>query len=103
MSIGKSKAKVYMEKSTGVTFQDVAGIDEAKAELQEVVHFLKHPDMYRRLGAHLPKGVLLVGPPGHRQNIAGPRRCGGSRRAILQHQRLEFRGDVRWRWSGTGT
>src|SRR6266545_4288257 len=64
MSIGKSKAKVYMEKSTGLTFQDVAGIDEAKAELQEVVHFLKHPDMYRRLGAHLPKGVLMVGPPG---------------------------------------
>jgi cell division protease FtsH len=64
MSIGKSKAKVYMEKSTGVTFQDVAGIDEAKAELQEVVHFLKTPDLYRRLGAHLPKGVLLVGPPG---------------------------------------
>jgi len=64
MSIGKSKAKVYMEKSTGVTFQDVAGIDEAKAELQEVVHFLKTPDLYRHLGAHLPKGVLLVGPPG---------------------------------------
>ncbi|HEY5749052.1 MAG TPA: ATP-dependent metallopeptidase FtsH/Yme1/Tma family protein, partial [Chryseolinea sp.] len=64
MSIGKSKAKVYMEKSTGVTFKDVAGIDEARAELQEVVHFLKNPDMYRRLGAHLPKGVLLVGPPG---------------------------------------
>jgi cell division protease FtsH len=64
MSIGKSKAKVYMEKSTGVTFQDVAGIDEAKAELQEVVQFLKTPDLYRRLGAHLPKGVLLVGPPG---------------------------------------
>jgi len=60
MSIGKSKAKVYMEKSTGVTFQDVAGIDEAKAELQEVVHFLKTPDLYRHLGAHLPKGVLLV-------------------------------------------
>jgi cell division protease FtsH len=64
MSIGKSKAKVYMEKSTGVTFQDVAGIDEAKAELQEVVQFLKTPELYRRLGAHLPKGVLLVGPPG---------------------------------------
>ena len=53
-----------MEKSTGVTFKDVAGIDEARAELQEVVHFLKNPDMYRRLGARLPKGVLLVGPPG---------------------------------------
>jgi cell division protease FtsH len=64
MSIGKSKAKVYMEKSTGVTFKDVAGIDEAKAELQEVVQFLKRPELYRRLGARLPKGVLLVGPPG---------------------------------------
>jgi cell division protease FtsH len=64
MSIGKSKAKVFMEKSTGVTFSDVAGIDEAKAELQEVVQFLQHPEMYRRLGARLPKGVLLVGPPG---------------------------------------
>ncbi len=64
MSIGKSKAKVYMEKSTGVTFKDIAGIDEAKEELQEVVHFLRHPEVYRRLGGHLPKGVLLVGPPG---------------------------------------
>ena len=64
MSIGKSKAKVYMEKSTGVTFKDIAGIDEAKEELQEVVHFLQHPEAYRRLGGHLPKGVLLVGPPG---------------------------------------
>ena len=64
MSIGKSKAKVFMEKGTGVTFKNVAGIDEAKAELQEVVQFLQNPEMYQRLGAHLPKGVLLVGPPG---------------------------------------
>lgn len=64
MSIGKSKAKVYMEKDTRVTFDDVAGVDEAKAELQEVVDFLRDPDKYSRLGAHIPKGVLLVGPPG---------------------------------------
>ncbi|MCK7544392.1 ATP-dependent zinc metalloprotease FtsH [Marinobacter bryozoorum] len=64
MSIGKSKAKVYMEKDTKVTFDDVAGVDEAKAELQEVVDFLRDPDKYSRLGAHIPKGVLLVGPPG---------------------------------------
>jgi cell division protease FtsH len=64
MSIGKSKAKVFMEKSTGATFKDIAGIDEAKAELQEVVQFLQNPERYQRLGAHLPKGVLLVGPPG---------------------------------------
>jgi len=64
MTIGKSKAKVYMEKSTGVTFDDVAGIDEARAELMEIVDFLKQPERYRRLGGKIPKGVLLVGAPG---------------------------------------
>ncbi len=64
MSIGKSRAKVYVESNTGVTFADVAGVDEAKAELAEVVDFLKHPQEYSRLGARIPKGVLLVGPPG---------------------------------------
>ncbi|MFN3883334.1 MAG: ATP-dependent zinc metalloprotease FtsH [Rhodocyclaceae bacterium] len=64
MTIGKSRAKVYVEKDTGVTFNDVAGVDEAKAELREVVDFLKNPREYGRLGARIPKGVLLVGPPG---------------------------------------
>lgn len=64
MSIGKSKAKIYVEADTGVTFEDVAGVDEAKAELYEVVDFLKDPTGYGRLGARMPKGVLLVGPPG---------------------------------------
>jgi cell division protease FtsH len=64
MNVGKSKAKVYVEKNTGVTFNDVAGVDEAKAELQEIVSFLKDRDKYGRLGARIPKGVLLVGPPG---------------------------------------
>ncbi|MGV0960633.1 MAG: ATP-dependent zinc metalloprotease FtsH [Limnohabitans sp.] len=64
MSIGKSRAKVYVVQDTGVTFADVAGVDEAKAELIEVVDFLKHPEDYARLGAHIPRGVLLVGPPG---------------------------------------
>jgi cell division protease FtsH len=64
MAIGKSKAKIYVEKDTKVTFADVAGVDEAKDELKEVVSFLKDPRSYGRLGAHVPKGVLLVGPPG---------------------------------------
>ena len=64
MSVGKSRAKVYVEKQTGVTFADVAGVDEAKEELREIVEFLKDPRKYGRLGAHIPKGVLLVGPPG---------------------------------------
>ena len=64
MEIGKSKAKVYMEKQTGVTFADVAGIDEAREELTQVVDFLKNPERYRRLGGNIPKGVLIVGAPG---------------------------------------
>ena len=64
VNIGKSKAKVYVERNTGVTFDDVAGVDEAKAELQEVVSFLNDRDRYGRLGARIPKGILLVGPPG---------------------------------------
>ena len=64
MGIGKSNAKMYMEKETGVTFRDVAGEDEAKESLQEVVDFLHNPGKYSGIGAKLPKGALLVGPPG---------------------------------------
>jgi cell division protease FtsH len=64
MNVGKSKARVYVERNTGVTFDDIAGVDEAKAELQEIVSFLKDREKYGRLGARIPKGILLVGPPG---------------------------------------
>ena len=64
MGIGKSNAKMYVEKQTGVTFKDVAGQDEAKESLQEVVDFLHNPEKYTSVGAKLPKGALLVGPPG---------------------------------------
>ena len=63
-SVGKSNAKVYMEKSTGVTFKDVAGQDEAKESLEEIIDFLHNPGKYTEIGAKLPKGALLVGPPG---------------------------------------
>ncbi|HEY9722491.1 MAG TPA: ATP-dependent zinc metalloprotease FtsH [Oscillatoriaceae cyanobacterium] len=64
MSFGKSRAKMMVENKTRVTFADVAGVDEAKIELNEIVDFLKSPEKYQALGAHIPKGVLLVGPPG---------------------------------------
>jgi cell division protease FtsH len=64
MSIGKSKAKIYVETDTKTTFADVAGVEEAKAELRETVDFLKDPGQYGRLGARMPKGILLVDPPG---------------------------------------
>jgi cell division protease FtsH len=64
MSVGKSKARIYAEEDVKVTFDDVAGVDEAKEELKEIIGFLREPDRYGRLGARLPKGILLVGPPG---------------------------------------
>ena len=92
MTIGKSKAKVYMEKETGVTFADVAGVDEAKAELAEVVAFLRNPRDYGRLGARMPKGVLLVGPPGTGKTllaraVAGEATCRSSRSAARRSSR----------------
>ena len=91
MSVGKSKAKVYVETDTKVTFDDVAGVDEAKEELKEIVDFLKDPTTYGRLGARIPKGILLVGPPGTGKDPvrAGRRRRG--RRAVLFDQRLGIR------------
>ncbi len=64
MSLGKNKAKIYMEDEVGVRFEDVAGVDESKLELQEVIEFLKQPDRFTRIGGKMPRGVLLVGPPG---------------------------------------
>ena len=97
MSVGKNKAKVYSQKETGVTFKDVAGQDEAKESLQEVVDFLENPGKYTTIGAKLPKGALLVGPPGTGKNPScegcgwrGP--C-----ALLLDFRFGFRGDVRRR------
>ena len=80
MGVGKSKAKVYVQKETGVTFKDVAGQDESKESLQEVVDFLENPGKYTKIGAKLPKGALLVGPPGTGKTllakaVAGEAKC----------------------------
>src|SRR5204863_725127 len=64
LSFGKSRARMFLGNKTVVTFADVAGVDEAKTELQEVVEFLKYPEKFNSLGARIPRGVLLVGPPG---------------------------------------
>ena len=96
MTFGKANAKVYVEEaSTGVSFADVAGQDEAKEALMEVVDFLHEPDKYAAIGAKLPKGVLLVGPPGTGKTLLAKAVAGGSQGALLLHLRLGVCGDVR--------
>ena len=88
MSIGKSRAKVFVEKETKVTFADVAGVDEAKEELVEIINFLKDPQGYGRLGGRVPKGILLVGPPGTGKTLLGARGRGRGGCPVLFHFRL---------------
>jgi cell division protease FtsH len=90
MAIGKSNAKVLVEADTGVTFRDVAGVDEAKQELQEVVHFLREPKAYGRLGARMPKGVLLVGPPGTGKTLLARAVAGEARAPFFSISGSEF-------------
>ena len=90
MGVGKSKAKTYVQKETGITFKDVAGQDEAKESLQEVVDFLHNPAKYAAIGAKLPKGALLVGPPGTGKTLLAKSSCGGSACTVFSLSGSEF-------------
>lgn len=97
MNFGKSHAKMHGEGKIKVTFKDVAGEDEAKEELAEIVEFLRNPSKYNAIGAKIPKGVLLFGSSGDRQDPPGSCRSRRSRCPLLQHQRFRLRRNVRRR------
>lgn len=90
LGAGRSNAKIHVENDTGVTFADVAGVDEAKAELEEVVDFLQKPRDYERLGAHIPRGVLLVGPPGTGKTMLAKAVAGQARVPFFSISGSEF-------------
>ena len=95
MMLGKNKAKIYVQDEVGVRFDDVAGVDESKQELKEVIEFLKEPGRFSAIGGRMPRGVLLVGPPGTGKTLLRQGRGRGRRGALLQPERLGVRRDVR--------
>jgi cell division protease FtsH len=97
MGFGKSKAKLLTEAHGRVTFDDVAGVDEAKQDLEEIVEFLRDPQKFQRLGGKIPRGVLLVGPPGTGKTLWRARGRRRSQCAVLHHFRFGFCGNVRRR------
>ena len=99
LSFGKSRARMLTEERKKVTFSDVAGIDEAKEEVLEIIEFLKDPRKFQKLGGRIPKGCADRRSSGDRKNPVGQSHRRGGRRAVLQHQRVRFRRNVRRRRS----
>ena len=99
---GRSRARLISPDTPQGTFADVAGAEEAKAELAEIIEFLKDPPRYSRLGGRLPKGVLLVGPPGTGQNASGESGGGRGGEALLPDVGIGLRGDGSWGWAHPG-
>ena len=96
-NLTRSKARLVLEDRPSVNFASVAGVDEAKLELSEIVEFLREPEKFTKLGAHIPKGVLLVGAPGTGKTLLSKAVAGEGGRALLLHQRQRVRRDVRRR------
>lgn len=90
MSLGKNKGKVYMEEDVRISFQDVAGVDEARLELEEVLHFLKSPEHFTRIGGQIPRGILLVGPPGTGKTLLAKAVAGESKVPFFSLSGSEF-------------
>ena len=99
-SFGKSRARMLDESNNQVTFADVAGCEEAKEEVCELVEFLRDPSKFQKLGGRIPRGVLMVGSSRHRQDAARESHRRRGQGAVLQHLRLRLRGDVRRRRRG---
>lgn len=94
MAFGKSNAKIYVKSATGIKFSDVAGEDEAKELLSEIVDYLHYPDKYTEIGASMPKGALLVGPPGTGKTLLAKAVAGRSKRSVFLYFRLRVCGNV---------